>query len=389
MIDRMRTAWGLGAKATRRRNSVTLARAAIIALMLAAVTAVMAEVSQAQTEQTLVSNTGQAAGTSAPVGTDGTDTFVQAQAFTTGTDPHGFTLTKVTVNIGGYASGDAFTAAIHSNSTAGQPGSSLYSLTNPSSIADGSIDLTAPAGAHLEPRTTYHLVIRATTGAITVATTGTNDEDDANQGHWSIADTRNASTDGGSSWTSNDTEIKVAVLGSIPDENVLVSNLQQAQGNAPNVGGASRVRLAQPFTTGPGAASQMVAGVTISLLEWASGDVMEVGIYSNGSNNRPDMEIVSLTPPSTIQNGDLTLTAPGDTLLSPKHSVSPGLHRVAYRYSDWVQGMGNEQPRGRPHQPTGLVNRRLPLRPIQQRGLEPGGQPTTGAVQAERTSHRK
>ena len=266
---------------------------------------------------------------------------------------------------------------------------SLYSLTNPSSIADGSIDLTAPAGAHLEPRTTYHLVIRATTGAITVATTGTNDEDDANQGHWSIADTRNASTDGGSSWTSNDTEIKVAVLGSIPDENVLVSNLQQAQGNAPNVGGASRVRLAQPFTTGPGAASQMVAGVTISLLEWASGDVMEVGIYSNGSNNRPDMEIVSLTPPSTIQNGDLTLTAPGDTLLSPKHSISPGLHRVAYRYSDWVQGMGNEQPRGRPHQPTGLVNRRLPLRPIQQRGLEPGGQPTTGAVQAERTSHRK
>ena len=101
-------------------------------------------------EQTLVSNTGQAAGTAALVGTDGTDTFVQAQAFTTGTDPHGFTLTKVTVNIGGYASGDAFTAAIHSNSTAGQPGSSLYSLTNPSSIADGSIDLTAPADGSID-----------------------------------------------------------------------------------------------------------------------------------------------------------------------------------------------------------------------------------------------
>ena len=130
MIDRMRTAWGLGAKATLRRNSVTLARAAIIALMLAAVTAVMVEVSQAQTEQTLVStNTGQAAGTSAPVGTEGTDTLVQAQAFTTGTDPHGFTLSKVRVNIGDYASGDAFTAAIHSNSTAGQPGSSLYRAT--------------------------------------------------------------------------------------------------------------------------------------------------------------------------------------------------------------------------------------------------------------------
>ena len=158
----------------------------------------------------------------------------------------------------------------------------------------------------------------------------------------------NASTDGGSSWTSNDTEIKVAVLGSIPDENVLVSNLQQAQGNAPNVGGASRVRLAQPFTTGPGAASQMVAGVTISLLEWASGDVMEVGIYSNGSNNRPDMEIVSLTPPSTIQNGDLTLTAPGDTLLSPNtqyHLVFTASRTdTAIGYKVWATNNREEDP---------------------------------------------
>ena len=129
MIDQMRTALGLGTRGIRRPTGVTFARAAIIALMLAAVTAVMAEVSQAQMEQTLVSNTGQAAGTAAPVGTEGTDTLVQAQAFTTGTDPHGFTLSKVRVNIGDYASGDAFTAAIHSNSTAGQPGSSLYRAT--------------------------------------------------------------------------------------------------------------------------------------------------------------------------------------------------------------------------------------------------------------------
>ena len=129
MIDQMRTAWGLETRGIRRPTGVTFARAAIIAMMLAAVTAVMAEVSQAQMEQTLVSNTGQAAGTAAPVGTEGTDTLVQAQAFTTGTDPHGFTLSKVRVNIGDYASGDAFTAAIHSNSTAGQPGSSLYRAT--------------------------------------------------------------------------------------------------------------------------------------------------------------------------------------------------------------------------------------------------------------------
>ena len=126
-------------------------------------------------------NTG-SVGTFTPAG-DPPALYVTAQRFSTGGNPHGYTLSDVRAYIRNRGSGDAVSVSIHSAGSSGTPGSSLYELENPSSIANNSLNtFTAEDGATLERETDYFVVFEAPTGNYFVEIILDNDEDTGSGG---------------------------------------------------------------------------------------------------------------------------------------------------------------------------------------------------------------
>ena len=131
--------------------------AAPLALLLPA-----AETAQAQASVKLVSNTGQGS-TTTP------NDFLSdiAQAFTTGSNSGGYRLTRVDLELR-HTSGaqPTYSVSIHTDSS-GSPGTSLGTLTNPSSLPSsfGLVQFTASGkGLDLAANTTYFVVVDATSG---------------------------------------------------------------------------------------------------------------------------------------------------------------------------------------------------------------------------------
>ena len=120
----------------------------------------------------------------------------QAQAFTTGVFPRGFTLTKVDLDliIGGPGS-PGFTVSLYSDDN-GQPGTSLGSLTAPTSLIDGLNEFTASGnGIVLDPDTTYWVVIDTSTPGDPgdtpwrIRSTASDGEDVVSNPGWGVSDT--------------------------------------------------------------------------------------------------------------------------------------------------------------------------------------------------------
>ena len=141
----------------------------------------------------LVSNIDQAAVSSVILGQR-----KQAQAFTVDAD-NNYTLTSITIP---FASGDglegisstnisSLTVSVWSATSADKPDASLYTFTNPSSIAAGdTASFVAPAGATVEAGKTYVVVFDygVDTEAVKLRTTDSNAEDDSGKAGMSIAD---------------------------------------------------------------------------------------------------------------------------------------------------------------------------------------------------------
>ena len=120
----------------------------------------------------------------------------QAQAFTTGSHPGGYTLSGVDVYMRRGTSDSAFAIAIHLDDSGG-PGDSVESLSWTSvSIPSmkGAMRLAADSdGIALEPNRTYWLVIDVTITSDTKIYRTTSDAEDAGAAQdWSIADTSRA-----------------------------------------------------------------------------------------------------------------------------------------------------------------------------------------------------
>ena len=137
----------------------------------------------------LVSNTGQ---------TDFEFTFANdfAQAFTTGSNSAGYTLTRVDVFMKAGTANPTYTAVgIHADAS-GVPGDSEGALTTPGNppAAKGAVQLAASgAGIALDANTTYWLVMDLNTGSnAKLFTTASDDQDPGAAAGWSIAnDLRN------------------------------------------------------------------------------------------------------------------------------------------------------------------------------------------------------
>ena len=172
---------------------------------------------QAQT-QTLVSNVGQ--------NTQGNGSlfdFDQAQAFTTGSNSAGYTLTSVKIDMGSEAEyATAFTVSVYSNSS-GTPGASLGTLSNPASLATDGVHAFTTRGIALAASTTYFVVIDRVGTVILerrlyINNTNSNAEDAGKASGWSIGNgSLYRDWDSSGSWTSFGDSKKIRVKGYNPE----------------------------------------------------------------------------------------------------------------------------------------------------------------------------
>ena len=216
---------------------------------------------------------------------------VGAQGFTTGSDPKGYVITGVDIPVrDGSTSRTALVSIHHSTSSAiPVPGSKLYDLTG--SVASAGVQsFTASANAVLNGSTTYFLRVAASgagNGRFTVYITESDDEDLDSASGWSVADTREYSNNGGSSWLSSavDTSMQLAVYGS-PLTNSEAEGRPEITGD-PLVGklliahtsgisdpnGLSGVRFRYQWVRVDGGVETDVSGATKSAYTLASDDV--------------------------------------------------------------------------------------------------------------------
>lgn len=144
----------------------------------------------------------------------------QAQAFTTGVFPGGFTLTRVDLDlIVGGPGAPIFTVSLHSDDS-GQPGTSLGSLTAPTSLTDGLNEFTASGdGIVLDPDTTYWVVIDTSTPGDSsdspwrIRSTASNGEDVVSNPGWGVWDSSRHRSWSAEAWTSGTQPREIDIYG--------------------------------------------------------------------------------------------------------------------------------------------------------------------------------
>ena len=204
----------------RLRFPVPVVTTLALLVILAAVA--LSGTAQAQTAITLVSNIGQAEATLSrnPVGQP-----IGLQ-FTTGDNAAGYNLDSVEIAVGDYEN-VVVTVSLYSDSS-GEPGSSIFNFTNPTSgiTADAVNTFTAPANTTLAGSNTPYFIVfdgandpDESTNRIRIKMTHTNDEDSGGatnaegDADWEIADISHALDSG--VWYGDDTdELKIRLKGS-------------------------------------------------------------------------------------------------------------------------------------------------------------------------------
>ena len=198
-------------------------RAACAALLLLAVlgTALPAA---AQSVVTFVSNAGQGR-------LDQYDTnFGRAQAFTTGSNASGYTLSSAAF-VSSDSQGDDAAVSLCTVNNSNHPTSSCTALSPPQSFTSGTLVFTAPANTSLEADTTYTLLMTSPGGqSLKLNGTNSDGEDSGGTAGWSIA---NESHDNNGGWSSRAQSFYITIKGTA-----------KTQGNAtgaPGITGTAQV----------------------------------------------------------------------------------------------------------------------------------------------------
>ena len=179
--------------------------------------------------------------------------FDQAQAFTTGSNSAGYTLTSIEIEMFWNATPAAsFTVSIHSDNS-GAPGASLGTLTHPSPLVDNAVNAFTHTGIDLDATTTYFVVVDAT-GASggSIRNAGSTAEDLTSAAGWSIGDSslyRNRTSSG--VWATSQEPKKIRINGTVNDGATI------GGGGGGGSGGSSG-----PSQTVPGAPTNLMAVAT-------------------------------------------------------------------------------------------------------------------------------
>ena len=297
----------LSASGSRRVAGFLLGFAALLALPLQA---------QAQTVQTLVSNTGQGGSSNLSVGVTGSNKWSMAVGFTTG-DADGYTLSSVQADVDVAASAQ-LQVSIYQADASGNPGSSLYVLDNPSPIVNDLNTFAAPANATLGPGTKYFVVFEAPTGTVPVSVTNSNAEDSDKANGWSISNKRHVRSSDAGSWSqsSNASKPKIAVMGTI-DEPTTLSTDATLSALTVNDGTTHTIDLAStPYTLDVGNA---VTTVTLTATPTHTG--ASVSAVTLGGTAITDAVFTDgITVPSLVEGDNVivvTVTAEDGTTTQP------------------------------------------------------------------------
>ena len=164
----------------------------------------------AEAQTTLVSNVGQTRS-----GSLGLDTHEGAQAFTTGDNSDGYTVTSVGLDMSsGTNPTFNFTVEIWTNSNSNLPGSSLVTLTPPASLTHPGVNEFTTSGIELAANTTYWVVVDSDGGGnIQWEGTAADSEDSTSASGWSIADESYDRPFAGGTWNSYTDPFKLRVTG--------------------------------------------------------------------------------------------------------------------------------------------------------------------------------
>ena len=164
-------------------------------------------VAPAEAQTTLVSNVDQTRS-----GSLGLDTHEGAQAFTTGDNSAGYTVTSVGLDLSSGATPTNFTVGIWTNSNSDLPGTSLGTLTPPASWTLPGVNEFTTSGIELAADTTYWVVVDSTGGGTTQwEGTAANSEDPTPASGWSIADESYDRPFAGGTWNSYTDPFKLAI----------------------------------------------------------------------------------------------------------------------------------------------------------------------------------
>ena len=161
-----------------------------------------------EAQTVLVSNVGQTRS-----GGLGLDTHEGAQAFTTGDNSDGYTVTSVGLDLSSGADHTInFTVGIWTNSNSNLPGSSLGTLTQTASLISGVNEFTT-SGIVLAANTTYWVVVDSNGGGSVVWDGTAADSEDSTASGWSIADESYDRPYDGDTWSSWTDPFKFRVNG--------------------------------------------------------------------------------------------------------------------------------------------------------------------------------
>ena len=255
----------------------------------------------------LVKNTGQTSS-----GTAYIDNYIPgyqlSQAFTTGANAGGYTLTGISVVIRGTASADqraALAVQLWSDSSgesAGQPGAKLADLTVPSSVSTGTVLFAAPSNTTLSASTTYHLVIDAAnvTAGLEAETTDSDAEDSGAAAGWSIANDYLENQLG--SWNTSvySDSLRLEVSG--------YANTQTATTTVAATDNAAQQSTQTQSVSFDAAAASLLGAVDRVWTVGARVDRSEAGKPDGGLDRLPEADVVA---PSGTSKFELTYSATG------------------------------------------------------------------------------
>ena len=192
------------------------------AAVLAAFAALLTLPLQAEAQKTtFVSNTGQSTDPDVrEVGPHGHLWQLQAQQFRTGDNEGGYTLSAIQVRVDDFGSNSRPKVSIYTTSS-GNPGTSLYVLTNPATLNDDAINsFRAPANATLEKDTNYFVVFEALGSGSNLRydleVTTSNSEDSGKASGWNIANSSRQRSTTATTWDNLAGKLKIAVRGTLP-----------------------------------------------------------------------------------------------------------------------------------------------------------------------------
>ena len=246
-------------------------------------------------------------------GSTSADRKYHAQAFTTGWDTQGYTLVAIEVDLQRSPGDATLTVQIRDDDGSGNPGSRIFTLTNPSELETGIVRFTAPADTHLEPHTKYwlHLAYGGNTRPRWGKTYSDGEDPGAYSG-WSIANDRRHRTSSPGTWTAADSSLRVRVNISNPYGVALVSNLGKSDDGSTS---ADRKYHAQAFTTGGDTQGYPLAAIEVDLRRSPGDATLTVQIRDDDGSGNPGSRIFTLTNPSELETGIVRFTAPADTHL--------------------------------------------------------------------------